>query len=102
MVVNWVQLPPRLSVPFLANVNFKTGYHPEFLGEYAEAKASRNRLLLLSLASICAIAVILYIDFQSWKLVGVILCTLPLALLGGVLGVHASGGILSLGSLVVL
>lgn len=84
----------------LANVNFKTGYHPEFLGEYAEAKASRNRLLLLSLASVCAIAVILYIDFQSWKLVGVILCTLPLALLGGVLGVHASGGILSLGSLV--
>ncbi len=84
----------------LANVNFKTGYYPEFLGEYAEAKASRNRLLLLSLASICAIAVILYIDFQSWKLVGVILCTLPLALLGGVLGVHASGGILSLGSLV--
>ncbi|MCA9128568.1 MAG: efflux RND transporter permease subunit [Planctomycetales bacterium] len=84
----------------LANVNFEIGYHPEFLGEYAEAKASRNRLLLLSLASICAIAVILYIDFQSWKLVGIILCTLPLALLGGVIGVHASGGILSLGSLV--
>ncbi|MCA9137490.1 MAG: efflux RND transporter permease subunit [Planctomycetales bacterium] len=84
----------------LANVNFKTGYHPEFLGEYAEAKASRNRLLLLSIASIIAIAVILYIDFQSWKLVLLILCTLPLALIGGVLGVHASGGILSLGSLV--
>ncbi len=68
MVVIWVQLPPRLSRAVLANVNFKTGYHPEFLGEYAEAKASRNRLLLLSLASICAIAVILYIDFQSWNL----------------------------------
>jgi Cu/Ag efflux pump CusA len=52
------------------------------------------------MASICAIAVILFIDFQSWKLVAVILCMLPLALLGGVLGVHASGGILSLGSLV--
>jgi len=89
-----------IELAVLANVDFKTGYHPEFLGEYAEAKASRNRLLLLSLASVCAIAVILYIDFQSWKLVGVILCTLPLALLGGVLGVHASGGILSLGSLV--
>ena len=84
----------------LANVKFKTGYHPEFLGEYAEAKASRNRLLLLSLGSIVAIAVILYIDFQSWKLVLLILCTLPLALLGGVIGVFASGGILSLGSLV--
>jgi preprotein translocase subunit SecF len=49
---------------------------------------------------VLAIAVILYIDFQSWKLVALILSTLPLALLGGVLGVHASGGILSLGSLV--
>ncbi len=84
----------------LANVEFKTGYHPEFLGEYAEAKASRNRLLLLSLASMIAIAVILYIDFQSWKLVLLILLTLPLAMFGGVLGVHASGGIISLGSLV--
>ncbi len=84
----------------LSNVQFKTGYHPEFLGEYAEAKASRNRLLLLSLASILAIAVILYIDFQSWKLVLLILLTLPLALIGGVLGVHAAGGIISLGSLV--
>ncbi len=84
----------------LGNVQFKTGYHPEFLGEYAEAKASRNRLLLLSLASVIAIAVILYIDFQSWKLVLLILLTLPLALIGGVLGVHASGGIISLGSLV--
>ncbi|MBU6238497.1 MAG: efflux RND transporter permease subunit [Planctomycetes bacterium] len=84
----------------LANVPFKSGYHPEFLGEYAEARASRNRLLLLSMGAILAIAVILYVDFQSWKLVTLILCTLPLSLLGGVLGVHASGGILSLGSLV--
>ena len=33
----------------------RQGYHPEFLGEYAEAKASRQRLLLLSLGSILAI-----------------------------------------------
>ena len=89
-----------IEAAVLANVDFKDGYHPEFLGEYAEAKASRNRLLLLSVASIIAIATILYIDFQSWQLVLLILCTLPLALLGGVLGVHLSGGILSLGSLV--
>jgi CzcA family heavy metal efflux pump len=82
------------------NVHFEAGYHPEFLGEYAEAKASRNRLLLLSAASLLAIAVILFIDFRSWKLVSLILLTLPVALLGGVLGVHAAGGILSLGSLV--
>ncbi len=84
----------------LSGVQFKTGYHPEFLGEYAEAKASRQRLLLLSLGSILAITVILYIDFNSWRLVLLILLALPLALLSGVLGVFASGGIISLGSLV--
>lgn len=82
------------------NVSFKTGYHPEFLGEYAEAKASRQRLTLLSIGSILAITVILYIDFNSWRLVLLILLALPLALLSGVLGVFAGGGIISLGSLV--
>ncbi|SMP41854.1 heavy metal efflux pump, CzcA family [Neorhodopirellula lusitana] len=81
-------------------IEFKTGYHPEFLGEYAEAKASRQRLLLLSLGSILAITIILYIDFESWRLVLLILMALPLALASGLLGVFAGGGIISLGSLV--
>ncbi len=84
----------------LSNVDFKTGYHPEFLGEYVEAKASRQRILLLSIGSILAITVILYIDFSSWRLVILILLTLPLALASGLLGVFAGGGIISLGSLV--
>lgn len=46
------------------------------------------------------ITVIMYVDFQSWKLVLLMLGMLPLAILGGVLGVFASGGVLSLGSLV--
>lgn len=82
------------------DVEFKTGYHPEFLGEYAEAKASRQRLLLLSLGSILAITIILYIDFGNWRLVFLILLALPLALASGLLGVFAGGGIISLGSLV--
>lgn len=82
------------------NVTFGTGYHPEFLGEYAEARASRQRLLLLSVAAVLMITIILYVDFKSWKLVLLMLGILPLAILGGVLGVFASGGILSLGSLV--
>lgn len=89
-----------IEAAVLANVEFKTGYHPEFLGEYAEAKASRQRLLLLSLGSILAITIILYIDFGSWRLVLLILLALPLALASGILGVFAGGGILSLGSLV--
>ncbi len=90
----------EIEAAVLANVKFKTGYHPEFLGEYAEAKASRQRLLLLSLGSILAITIILYIDFESWRLVLLILLALPLALASGLIGVFAGGGIISLGSLV--
>lgn len=82
------------------NVAFGTAYHPEFLGEYTEARDSRRRLIMLSLASVLMITVILYMDFQSWRLVFVMLGVLPLAILGGVLGVFAAGGVLSLGSLV--
>jgi Cu/Ag efflux pump CusA len=89
-----------IEAAVLANVHFETGYHPEFLGEYAEAKASRERLLLLSLGSILAITIILYIDFESWRLVLLILLALPLALASGLIGVFAGGGIISLGSLV--
>ena len=84
----------------LDQIDFKTGYHPEFLGEYAEAKASRERLLLLSLGSIFAITVILYIDFGNWRTVSLILFSLPVAIAAGLLGVFAGGGIISLGSLV--
>jgi CzcA family heavy metal efflux pump len=89
-----------IEAKVLANVSFKTGYHPKFLGEYAEAKDSRQRLLLLSLGSVLAITIILYIDFESWRLVLLILTTLPLAVASGLVGVLASGGIISLGSLV--
>ncbi len=84
----------------LADVTFPEGYHPEFLGEYAEARASRRQLLWLSIGSMLGIAAILYADFQSWREVILILVSLPLALSGGIVGVHVAGGIVSLGSLV--
>jgi Cu/Ag efflux pump CusA len=84
----------------LAGVQFPPGYHPEFLGEFAEAQAAQRRMLLLFLAVVAAIVLILYVDFQSWRLTAIMALTLLLSLLGGVLGVMALGGVVSLGSLV--
>ncbi len=84
----------------LANVNFPTEYHPEFLGEYAESQASRRTILALSLIAIVAILLILYVDFQSVRLVLLMATVFPLALLGGVVGATLAGGVISLGSLV--
>jgi CzcA family heavy metal efflux pump len=84
----------------LAEVKFEQEYRPAFLGEYAEAKASRNRLLGLTAFALIGIVLLLQADFQSPRIVALIALTLPFALIGGVVGAFLSGGVLSLGSLI--
>ena len=84
----------------LAEVSFDRGYHPDFLGEYAEAQASTRRLLLLSIFSLIGILVLLQTDFQSIRLSLLVFLTLPFALIGGIAGAFVGGGVISLGSLI--
>jgi CzcA family heavy metal efflux pump len=80
--------------------DFPLEYHPEFLGEYAARAESQKRLLALTALAVIGILILLYTDFQSMRLVLMVFLTLPFALIGGVIGAFAGGGILSLGSLV--
>ena len=82
------------------NVSFDRGYHPEILGEYAAREQARRRLLALALVSLLGIVLILHSDFKSNRLAVLVLVSLPFALVGGVLAVVLTGGVLSLGSLV--
>ncbi|MCA9045705.1 MAG: efflux RND transporter permease subunit, partial [Planctomycetaceae bacterium] len=84
----------------LSDVTFQEGYHPEFLGEYAEAQASRQRLLGLTSFSLLGILLLLHSDFGNMRHVLLIFLTLPFALIGGIAGAFASGGVISLGSLI--
>jgi CzcA family heavy metal efflux pump len=81
-------------------LTFDREYHPEFLGEYAARQQSQRRLLALSAAALLGILLVLYVDFQSWRLTLVVLLTIPFALIGGVVAAWIAGGALSLGSLI--
>lgn len=81
-------------------INFERGYHPEFLGEYAAQQASKNRIFMLSLLSVIGILLILHADFASLRLALLVLLSLPFALVGSIISVLLTGGVLSLGSLV--
>lgn len=83
-----------------SDVSFDQGYHPEFLGEFAEAKASRQKLLLLSVFSVLGIFVLLQAAFQSFRPAALVILTLPFALIGGIAGAFLGGGVISLGSLI--
>ncbi|MEJ6643482.1 MAG: efflux RND transporter permease subunit [Akkermansiaceae bacterium] len=84
----------------VGELTFDSGYHPEFLGEFAERQASRRQLFGLSALAILGILVLLQVDFQSTRLMLLVALTLPFALVGGVVGTFLTGGVLSLGSLV--
>lgn len=84
----------------LKSIEFPLEYHPELLGEYAEREADRNRLLGVAAAATIGIFLLLQALFQSWRLAGLSFVTIPVALLGGVLAVAVSGGVVSLGSLI--
>ncbi|KAA0231083.1 efflux RND transporter permease subunit [candidate division KSB1 bacterium] len=81
-------------------IHFERGYHPEFLGEYAAQQASKNRIFMLSLLSVIGILLILHADFASLRLALLVLLSLPFALVGSIISVLLTGGVLSLGSLV--
>lgn len=84
----------------VAAVPFPAGHYPEILGEHAARTAARARLVGLSALSLLGIAFVLYADFRSARTTIFVMATLPFALVGGVLGVSLSGGVVSLGSLV--
>jgi Cu/Ag efflux pump CusA len=81
-------------------VRLPQGYHIEYGGQFEnEAQASRQ-LLWLSLGVVVAIFFILSTAFGSARDATLIMVNLPLALIGGVIGVYLAGGVLSVASLV--
>jgi CzcA family heavy metal efflux pump len=86
----------------LAGVDFPLGFHAEVLGEFAEAEAAQQRLLIAGSLAVIAIFFLLYTSFNNWRLATLTFFTLPWALVGGLLAAYFSNGVLSLGSLVGL
>ncbi|MEO8313177.1 MAG: efflux RND transporter permease subunit [Pseudomonadota bacterium] len=81
-------------------LEFASGYHPEFLGEYAALQDSERRLLLLGSVCLLGIFLLVWLEFRSLRVTALVSTGLPFALLGGVVAVWLSGGVMSLGSLV--
>lgn len=82
------------------SVRLPRNYHVEYGGQF-ESEAQASRLLLaLGLAVILCILVILTVVFRSFSDALIIMFNLPLALIGGVVGVYLSGGILSIASII--
>ena len=84
----------------VAKVPFATGYHPQVLGEYTALKESRGRLWSIGALCLVGILLLVWMEFRSRRITALVAVSLPFALVGGVVAVALTGGVLSLGSLV--
>ncbi len=76
------------------------GYHLEYGGQFESAQKASQLLLITSLLAIVVIFLILFQEFKSMKLAGVVLINLPLALIGGILAIWFSSSMLSIPAII--
>lgn len=83
-----------------SNIDMPEGYRVEYGGQFRSAQRASSTLLIASLIAIFVIFLILYQEFRSGKLAGIILINLPLALIGGVGAIWVTSGVLSIPSII--
>ncbi len=76
------------------------GYRVEYGGQFESAAEAGRIIALLGIAVVIGIGFLLHLAFGSARDAALIMLNLPLALIGGVVGVFVSGGVLSVASLI--
>ncbi len=82
------------------DVDMPEGYFANFGGQYERAREASTILILVTLLAMVGIFVALIMGLNSSRDAVLVLLNLPLALIGGVVGVFALDGILSVASLI--
>ncbi len=82
------------------NITLPENYRIEYGGQFESAAKTTRILLFTSLFAILVIFLILYQEFKNSKIAGIILLNLPLALIGGVLSIWFSSGVISIPAII--
>ena len=85
-----------------SQVNLPSGYFVEYGGQFESQQEATRILLSYGGIAIVVIFLLLYKAFNSARASFLVLANLPLALIGGVLAIFLTGGIMSIPSLIGL
>lgn len=83
-----------------SRVKFPPGVYAEWSGEAEQQSAAQRELFIQGGIALIVIVMLLSLVFRRARQVGLVLANIPFALVGGLLAALASGGLLSIGSLV--
>ncbi len=76
------------------------GYHVEYGGQFESEQAASRTLFITSLISILLIFLLLFNEFYSMPLSGIIMLNLPLAIIGGIISIWMTSGIISIPAII--
>lgn len=82
------------------NIQLPENYYVEYGGQFESEEQASRLLLLTSFLAVIVIFVLLYQEFKSLKLAGIIMLNLPLALIGGVFAILVSSSMLSIPAII--
>ena len=83
-----------------ADIKLPEGYRVEYGGQFESAEKATRTLLVTSMLAIFVIFLLLYAEFKDTTLSAIVLLNLPLALIGGVLAVFFTSGVVSIPSII--
>jgi Cu/Ag efflux pump CusA len=81
-------------------ITFPEGYRVEYGGQFESEEKASKTLLITSILAILIIFLLLFQEFKNFKLAGVVLLNLPLALIGGVFSIYFTSGVLSIPAII--
>jgi Cu/Ag efflux pump CusA len=82
------------------NINLPENYHIEYGGQFENEEKAAGLLFYTSLIAILIIFMLLYMEFRNVTVSAVILLNLPLALIGGVISIWITSGMLSIPAII--
>ena len=81
-------------------LDLPSGYHIEYGGQFESAEEASRTLAVLGSIVIVLMFLLLFVAFHSVRDAFLVMLNLPLALMGGVVGMYLSDGILSVATLI--
>lgn len=81
-----------------SSVNIPEGYRVQYGGQFESESKASQMLMITSVLAVFVIFLLLYFEFSNMKLAFVVLINLPLALIGGILIVYFTSGVVSIAS----
>ena len=82
------------------SIDLPEGYHVEYGGQFESQQAASRTLTVASIVSLLVIFILLYSQFRNMTQSAVVMVNLPLALIGGVVAIGMTSGVVSIPSII--